>query len=136
MSLKLKISEDLKTAMKEKNTIRLSVLRVLKGEIERNEQSSKGKIELADIDIIKIIKKLADGVMETGGSQHELNMLECYMPKQMSEVEIKEAILTLKDELGVSDKSAMGKLIGGFNSKYPGMADGKLVSNIVKEMLN
>ena len=58
MSLKVRINEDLKSAMKAKEAGKLSILRVLKGEIERSEQTSSGKIELSDADIIKQVKKL------------------------------------------------------------------------------
>jgi len=55
MSLKEKIIADIKSAMKNKETQKLGVLRVLKGEIERNEQTSKGKVELADVDIVALV---------------------------------------------------------------------------------
>ena len=84
MSLTNLISEDLKTAMKEKNAVKLSVLRVLKAEVQRSEQTANGKVELTDGDVIKIVKKLAEGIKETTKNQDELNVLEAYLPKQLS----------------------------------------------------
>jgi hypothetical protein len=52
------------------------VLRVLKGEIQRGEQSSSGKIELSDADIVKLVKKSIDGINDTGGDQSEVAVLE------------------------------------------------------------
>ena len=128
MSLKLKISDDLKSAMKEKNAIKLSILRVLKGEIERNEQSASGKIELPDGDIIKLVKKLIDSIKETTNNQIEITTLENYLPKQLTEDEIR-GILSL---LSVKD---LGAVMKSFKANYDGLYDGKLLSSIVKENL-
>jgi len=131
MSLKIKISEDLKTAMKEKNTIKLGILRVLKAEIERNEQSANGKIELPDGDVIKIVKKLIEGIKETTKDQVEIDALDLYLPKQMNEDEIK-AIIALVKQSGISQ---MGEFMKYFKVYHDGEYDGKLLSNLVKESL-
>jgi len=126
MSLKLRISDDLKSAMKEKNTVKLSILRVLKGEIERNEQSTSGKIELPEGDVIKLVKKLIDSIKETTNNQIEITTLENYLPKQLTEEEIR-GILSL---LSVKD---LGSVMKSFKANYDGLYDGKLLSSIVKE---
>lgn len=122
------ISEDLKTAMKEKNAIKLSLLRVLKAEIQRSEQTTNGKVELSDGDVVKIVKKLADGIKETTKNQDELNILEGYLPKQLSEDNMREivSLLSVKD---------MGAIMKHFKLNYDGQYDGKILSNIVKESL-
>lgn len=80
MKLKEQISEDLKSAMKNKDSVKLNILRVLKGEIERNEQTATKRVELSDGDILKLVKKMIEGIKETKGSEDEINTLEIYMP--------------------------------------------------------
>jgi uncharacterized protein YqeY len=128
MSLTNLISEDLKSAMKEKNAIKLSVLRVLKAELQRSEQSTSGKVELTDGDVIKVVKKLSEGIKETTNDQDELAVLEVYLPKQLSEVEMREIIsmLSVKD---------MGTVMKHFKANYDGQYDGKTLSTLVKESL-
>jgi uncharacterized protein YqeY len=128
MSLKLTISEDLKTAMKEKNTAKLSILRVLKSEIERNEQSASGRTDLSEGDIIKLVKKLIEGIKETTNNETEIIALEAYLPKQLLEDEIRALIslLSFKD---------LGQTMKYFKEHYDGRYDGKVLSLIVKENL-
>ena len=131
MNLKEKVSEDLKTAMKEKNTVKLSILRVLKGEIERNGQGPSGKVDLTDGDVVKIVKKLVEGIKETTNNQDELNVLNDYLPKQMSESEIRLVINTVKQ----SGASNIGDFMKYFKVYHDGQYDGKVLSNLVKEVL-
>lgn len=128
MSLINLISEDLKSAMKEKNATKLGILRVLKAEIQRSEQGANGKIELADGDVVKIVKKLVEGIKETTNNQDELSVLEGYLPKQLSEAEMREivSLLSIKD---------MGAVMKHFKANYDGQYDGKTLSVIVKESL-
>ena len=132
MSLTSKISEDLKTAMKEKNTTKLSVLRVLKSEIQRSEQTANGKIELTDGDVIKVVKKLIEGIKETTKNQDELNMLDTYLPQQMSESELRLVATKLKE----AGNSNVGEFMKYFKNNHDGLYDGKKLSNIVKEILS
>lgn len=131
MSLKIKISEDLKSSMKEKNVIRLAILRVLKSEIERNEQSASGKVELPDGDIIKLVKKLIESIKETTKNQEEIDALDVYLPKQMTFDEIKSILNSLKGS-GVNN---MGDFMKYFKSNHDGQYDGKVLSGLVKEIL-
>lgn len=127
MSLVKLISEDLKLAMKEKNASKLSTLRVLKSELQRIEQSANGKVELTDGDVVKVVKKLVEGIKETTNNQDELNILEAYLPKQLTEAEIREIIslLSFKD---------MGAIMKYFKTNYDGQYDGKLLSTIAKNL--
>lgn len=131
MSLKEKVSEELKIAMKEKNTVKLSILRVLKGEIERNGQGPNGKVDLTDGDIVKIVKKLVEGIKETTNNQDELDVLNSYLPKQMDEFEMRLIINTIKQ----SGASNVGDFMKYFKTHYDGHYDGKVLSNLVKEVL-
>jgi uncharacterized protein YqeY len=135
MNLQAQISADLVAAMKTKDTLTLNVLRVLKGEIQRGEQSSNGKIELSDADIIKLVKKSIDGINETGGDQAEVAVLEKYMPKQMTKFEIELAVTSLILGNKYNSPKDMGKIMGHFNQNYSGQYDGKLLSEIVKNLL-
>jgi uncharacterized protein YqeY len=142
MTLKEKIVSDIKTAMKEKDILKRDTLRVLKGEIERAEQTKDGKVELSDADVVKLVKKAyknleeiisASSVSET--YLQELEVLRLYLPQQMSHVEIANAVESIIDELKAESMKDMGKVMGKFNSEYSGKADGSIVSKIVKEML-
>jgi len=129
MSLKAKISEDLKTAMKEKNAVKLGILRVLKAEIERNEQTSGGKVDLTDGEIVKLVKKLVDSIKETTNDQAEIDALEIYLPKQMTEQEINLVIGVVRK----SGISSMGEIMKYFKAYHDGQYDGKLLSELVKK---
>lgn len=129
MTLKTRVSDDLKTAMKEKNAGKLSILRVLKSEIERNEQTSNGRVELSDGDVIKLTKKLVEGIKETTGNQAEISALEIYLPSQLTEEQIKEIIT-------ISSLTDMGSIMKYFKTNHDGTYDGKTLSGIVKTLIS
>ena len=132
MSLKDKIVADIKTAMKNKDTQRLGVLRVLKGEIERNEQTSKGKVELADVDIVALVKKSIQGIKETNNDEFEIEVLETYLPKQLSNFELTKLV---KEFLTTEGNVNMGSVMAHFKVNYAGQYDGKELSLIVKSLI-
>jgi uncharacterized protein YqeY len=136
MELQKQISADLVTAMKTKDTTTLNTLRVLKGEIQRAEQSPNGKVELSDGDIIKLIKKSIDGINETGGNQDEVLVLEKYMPKQMNLDDVISLVKILIDENNYNSPKDMGKIMAHFSQNFAGQYDGKLLSEIVKKELS
>lgn len=136
MKLKEQISEDLKSAMKNKDSVKLNILRVLKGEIERNEQTATQKVELSDVDILKLIKKMIEGIKETKGSEDEISTLDIYMPKQLSEDEVKTIASSFKESNGLTQPNEMGKIMNHFKENYGGRYDGKVLSNIAKEILS
>lgn len=135
MELGIQINADLVTAMKAKDTLTLNVLRVLKGEIQRAEQTKDGKIELSDADIVKLIKKSIDGINEIGGDQDEVAVLEKYMPKQMTEMDINLVVTPLILNNGYNSPKDMGKIMSYFNQNYAGQYDGKVLSEVVKNLL-
>jgi uncharacterized protein YqeY len=136
MELQKQISADLVTAMKTKDTATLNTLRVLKGEIQRAEQSPNGKVELSDGDIIKLIKKSIDGINETGGNQDEVLVLEKYMPKQMNLDDVISLVKILIAENNYNSPKDMGKIMTYFSQNFAGQYDGKLLSEIVKKELS
>lgn len=141
LTLKEKINADYMSAFKAKNTTAKNLLSVIKGEIQTIEKNS-GVENMSDEEVVKILKKTVKSLKETNASfpsaqtAEELFIAESYLPKQMSEDEIKVAV----DEIIASMKTTlttkeMGKVMGQFNSKYAGLADGKLVSQVVKDAL-
>jgi len=136
MKLKEQISEDLKSAMKNKDSVKLNILRVLKGEIERNEQTATKRVELSEGDILKLVKKMIEGIKETNGSEDEINTLEVYMPQQLTEAAIKTIASSYKQLQGLTRPDEMGKIMSHFKENYGGRYDGKVLSDIAKEILN
>ena len=139
-TLKQKISTDYISAFKSGDKVKKNLLGVVKAEITTIEKNTNIS-ELSDGDVIKILNKTAKNLKETISAsnseeaQQELSVIEAYLPTQMSEGEIRVAVEQVISEIGAKSPSDMGKVMGGFNSKHAGKADGKTVSNIVKELL-
>jgi uncharacterized protein YqeY len=137
MTLKEKISKDYIEAFKAKNTVAKNLLSVIKGEIQTLEKNT-GVESLSDEDVTKILNKSVKSLKETISSltdvdklaevQSELNIVETYLPKQLSVEEIQSKI----DALVASGMKNMGMIMKEFNS-LP--ADKKLVSEMVKKSL-
>lgn len=137
-----KILEDLKAAMKAQEKEKLSVIRMIKGAIQMEELNKKH--ELSDDEVIAIISKQIKSRKESivefekGGrndliekTNEEINMLNVYMPKQLSEEEIKAEIDKVFEELKPASNE-MGKIMQAL-SNLKGKADMGLVSKLVKE---
>lgn len=135
MSLKDTIVADIKSAMKNKESQKLGILRVLKGEIERNEQTSKGKIELSDNDIVALVKKSIQGVKETTNDEFEITVLEGYLPKQLSNLEMTKLVKEFLSSEENGGNVNMGTVMGHFKANYAGRYDGKELSLIVKSLM-
>ena len=131
-TLKEKIVADMTTAMKEKNTIARDTLRVIKSEIERNEQTKDGKVSLSDGDVAKIIKKSIEGIRETTNNQAEIAVLEAYLPKQLSE---SENVAIVDGLIASGTAKNMKDLMQAFNAKHMGQADGKVLAGVIKSKL-
>lgn len=146
MSLKDKLMQDLKSAMKDKDKIKKSVITLIRSDIKqyevdsRNEIDDKGIIEI----IAKQLKQRKDALEEfqkgnrqdlVDESKREIEVLLTYLPKQLTEEEIREIVRDTIDELGVQGPKEMGKVMGALMPKLKGKADGKLISKIVKELL-
>lgn len=129
--LKETIVNDIKTAMKEKDTVTRDVLRIIKGEIERKEDSSK---ELSTGEIVSIIKKLIESSTSTGDND-EVVVLEKYLPSQLTEAEITAIVNERKEVDGLTGPRDMGKVMQYFKANHDGAYDGKLLSDIVKTVL-
>ncbi|MFA4967175.1 MAG: GatB/YqeY domain-containing protein [Candidatus Margulisiibacteriota bacterium] len=139
-----KINSDLIKAMKEKEELRLSALRMMKSKVLY--VSARG--DLSDTEIIKILAKYAKELKESideankvgrpeaaKKSEAELKIVEEYLPKQLSNDEIKATVQAAITSTGASSVKDMGKVIKEVMGKNPGI-DGKIVNQFVKELLN
>ena len=132
--MKENISNLIKAAMLNKDAESLTILRVLKGEIERNEQTAKGRVELTDPDIVNLVKKLLQSVKESGGTDKEITILESFLPKQLTETELKGLVVEYVSANNLTAKD-MGNIMAHFKQTYNGQYDGKTLSVIVKELV-
>ncbi len=147
MSLEERIENEFKAALKQKDKIKLSTLRMLKADII-NIKLDQNKKALKDEEIVKIIqrqvKQHKDSIeqFEKGKRQDlvekekkELDILLNYMPEQLSEEELKKIIADTIKELEATGKGEMGKVMKLVMERVKGRADGKKVSQIVLNML-
>ncbi len=146
MSLKDKFMQDLKVAMKEKDKIKKSVITLIRASIKQFEVDNRTDIDEEGImEIIsKQLKQRRDAIVEfekgnrqdlVEEAQKEIDVLLGYLPKQLTEEEIREIVKATIEELGAQGPKAMGKVMGALMPKFKGKADGKLVSKAVKELL-
>lgn len=148
MSLKEQLFNDLKTAMKEKDSLKKEVIQIVRAGVLQIEKDNK--IENLDDDsvlsvISKEIKKINDVMpdFEKAGRQDlvdeankKIELLKAYLPEQLSEAEIEEIIAETIKEVAAQSIRDMGKVMGSVTAKTKGKADNKLVSTIVKKLLN
>jgi len=148
MSLHTDIKNSIKDAMKNREEVRLSVLRLLSSAFT-NELVAKGRKpteELTDDEAIAVITRAAkqrkDSIeqFEEGGrpelaeaEKAELAVVETYLPTLMSEEEIKKVVEVKKAEMNIADKSQMGMFMGAVMKDLKGKADGALVKKIIEE---
>jgi uncharacterized protein YqeY len=149
MSLELKITTALKAAMKSKNQMALAALRAVKSAIllHKTQKSSVG--ELSHEDELKILQKLvkqrkdsADIYKGQGRNDladpeiKEADLIQQYLPKALSQDEVKEVVKSIIDETEAEGMKDMGKVMGMSTKKLMGKADGKMISTIVREFLS
>lgn len=131
MALKEKINADFMSAFKNKETDKKNFLGVVKGEIQ-NEEGRSG--EITDEGVMNILRKMEKSLKQTNTpeSLQELEYIKPYLPQLMGEEQIREIILGYKTN-GLNN---VGQMMGEFNKNYKGLADNKLVSQVIKEILN
>ena len=148
MDLKKKIQEDLKKALKEGDTLKRSVLSMLKAEINNAEIAKKrkelNKNEILEV-VMKEVKKRKDAILayKQGGredaaksEQKEMEILEGYLPKKLTEEKLKKIIQEVLKRTGAKSESDFGKVMGVLMPKIKGQADGAAVSVLVKKELS
>lgn len=146
--LKDEISKALATSMKSKDEKLTLALRNIRTKIIEAEKKDVTK-EISDSDILAIMTKLAKERKQSiemyqqanrqdlaDAETYELSVIEAYLPKQMSNDELKQKVSEVIAENNFSTIKDMGKAIKVFNEKYPSMADGKTLSQLIKESLS
>jgi len=146
MSLLQRLDEDLKTALRESDKLKLSAIRLVKAEV-KNRQIERGR-DLSDEEILSVISMLAKQRRESieqfskGGrndladqERRELAILQVYMPQQLSPEELDSLILQAIQESAARDEKDMGKVMKVLMPRVKGVSDGKAVNNRVKELL-
>ncbi len=145
--LKEKLQEDWKNALKQKDKFRASVISMAKAAILLVEKA--GASNLNDEEIIEIlakeVKQRRDALVEfekgnrqdlVDDTNREIEILLQYLPQQLTEDEIREIVIESAQKLGASSMKDMGKIMSDIRPKVNGRADGKIISQIVKEYLN
>lgn len=146
MSLKEVLQQDLKTAMKEKDSLRKNVIIMTRAGILQIEKDKK--IDMDDEGVIEVIakgakqRKEAIPEYEKGNRpdiveslQKEIDILMSYLPEQLSEEEISRIVSDAIIEVGAQSARDMGKVMSALKPRISGRADGKLVNIIVKQQL-
>jgi hypothetical protein len=150
MTLKDKIQEELKTAMRAKDQIALRTLRALKAAIlvKETEAGRTTGALTPDEDMALLTKQAKqrrdslDQFRSAGREdlavteEEELEVIERFLPKQMSEAEIEAEVRAIVEQTGASSMKDMGKVMGMASKKMAGKADGKVISTIVKSLLS
>ena len=146
MSLKEQITEDMKTAMRAKDSERLGTIRLLLAAVKQKEVDERVEVDDAMLVGIvdKLIKQRKDSISQFTAAGRkdladkesaELKVLEVYLPQRLSEAEIKTEVAAIVTELGAKGPADMGKVMGAVKGKLAGKADMGLVSAAVKAAL-
>jgi len=146
MSLRAQISEDMKAAMRAKETSRLSAIRLLLAAIKQREVDERK--ELDDIEIVGVVEKMIKQRRESISQyekasradlveveQFELEVLQAYMPQQLSDAEIDAAVAAALAASGAQGMRDMGKVMAILKPQLAGRADMSAVSTMVKARL-
>jgi len=146
MSLKAQITEDMKTAMRAKDSARLGTIRLLQAAMKQKEVDER--VELDDAAVVaivdKLIKQRKDSIAAFESANRtdladiekaEMEVLKVYLPERMSEAEVTAAVQAIVAELGAAGPGDMGKVMGAVKTKLAGKADMGLVSAAVKAAL-
>ena len=148
MALEQQIQQDIMAAMKAHDPVQTNAVRSIKSAILVAKTAEGGKKELEDADIIKLIQKLikqrkeaaeqyvAAGRQELADNElAEAKVLEAYVPKQLSPEEIEARVREIIAQTGASSPSDMGKVMGVASKSLAGLADGRTLSTIVRQLL-
>jgi uncharacterized protein YqeY len=146
MTLKERIQEDMKAAMRAKDTARLSAVRLLLAAMKQKEVDER--VALADADVLGIIEKMMKQRRESiaqfekaarqdlaDAEKFEIGVLSAYLPQQMDEAELAQAIAAAVAESGASSVKDMGKVMALLKPRLAGRADMGKISGLVKAKL-
>jgi len=148
MSLSVQIMDEMKNAMRAKDTLALEALRAIKSELLLAATASGSKEELTEADEIKILQKLVKMRKDSAGIFTEQNrpdlaepelaqiaVIEKFLPAQLSEAEVESIVAKIIAETGAAGIASMGKVMGLASGQIGGQAEGKTISAIVKKLL-
>lgn len=146
MTLKDRIQEDMKTALRAKDTARLSAVRLLLAAIKQREVDER--IELTDADVVAVIDKMLkqrrDSIRQYGkagrqdlvrAEEFEVQVLSSYMPSGLSDAEVEAAVAEAIASTGAESAQDMGKVMSALKSRLAGRADMAKVSALVRGKL-
>ena len=149
MELEKRIQADMVAAMKAKEAVRLSSLRAIKAAIMLAKTAEGATGEVSDQDIVKIIQKLVKQRKESAqqytdagrpelaaNEVAEMEAMEVYLPKQLTEAEVEAELVKIIAEVGATQPSEMGKVMGVATKRLAGLADGRVISTLVKKLLS
>ncbi len=147
MSIKETLMQDLKAAMKDKDTIRKNTVTMIRSAILQFEKDNLTELDEEGVMeiIAKELKKRRDVLPEYEKSgredliadiQREIEILLAYLPKQLTKEELEEIVTEAIAETGAASMKDMGKIMGVVMPKVKGRADGKMINAIVKEKLS
>ena len=148
MSLSTQIMEDLKTAMRAKDTVSLEALRAIKSELLLAQTATGSKEEISEDEEIKILQRLVKMRKDSAAiftTQNrpdlaepelaQIAVIEKFLPAQLSETEVEAVVSKIISETGASGIASMGKVMGLASAQIGGQAEGKTISAIVKKLL-
>jgi hypothetical protein len=148
MTLEERLDADLKDAMKSNDTTRKLAIRAVKTAITEAKVAGTEVKTLTDADVLAIItkqvKQRRDSVVEynkgsrpdlAAQEEAEIAVLEVYLPRQLSEAEVRERAQVVITELGVTDMKGFGSVMKRLSVDLRGIADGQLINRVVRELL-
>ena len=149
MSLQDQVMQEMKAAMKAKDTVALESLRAIKSALLLANTEKGGGKDLTEADEVALVQKLVkqrkdsaaiykeQGREDLAGPElAQVAVLERFLPEQLSEEEIKEVVGKVIADLGASSMKDMGRVMGTVNKQLAGKADGKTIAGIVKAQLS
>ena len=148
MSLSTHIMDEMKTAMRAKDTIALEALRAIKSEILLAQTATGSKEEITEADEIKILQKLVKMRKDSASiftTQNrpdlaepelaQIAVIEKFLPTQLTEAEVEAIVAKIIAETGATGIASMGKVMGLASAQIGGTAEGKTISTVVKKLL-
>jgi uncharacterized protein YqeY len=148
MSLSVKIMDEMKNAMRTKDSIALEALRAIKSELLLAQTSSGSKEEITETDEIKILQRLVKmrkDSAEIFTTQNrpdlaepelaQIAVIEKFLPAQLSEAEVETIVAKIIADTGAAGIASMGKVMGLATVQIGGQAEGKVISTVVKKLL-
>ena len=147
MSLKEKLNEDLKQAMRDKEVVKRDSIRAINTMIKQVEVDERRVLD--DAEVIKLIqrgiKQREEAISQYSAAsrddlvqkeQEQVDVFMLYLPKQLSDVELENGMKEIISEVGATSLKDMGKVMGAASKKFAGVADGKRINEMVNKLLS